>query len=156
MIYLYYGSQSGTCEYLSFNLKSTLEEKYKLDIICDSLNNFDFSIKNNENDKNIFIIITSTYGNGESPENASEFWRYIKNRKLKNDYFKNMKYIILGLGDSNYIDYCGFAKKINKRLLDLNASKIYDTFYIDSVTNETEEQFDIWINKIIDVLNSKN
>ena len=37
MIYLYYGSQSGTCQYLSLNLKSTLEEKYKLDIICDSL-----------------------------------------------------------------------------------------------------------------------
>jgi hypothetical protein len=37
MIYIYYGSQSGTCEYLSFNLKSILEEKYKLDIICDSL-----------------------------------------------------------------------------------------------------------------------
>ena len=149
-MYIYYGSQSGTCEYLSFILKSTLEEKYKLDIVCDSLNNFYFSIKN---DENIFIIITSTHGNGDSPENATQFWNYIKNRKLKNDYFKNMKYIMLGLGDSNYINYCGFAKKIDKRLLDLSACKIYDTFYIDSVTNETEEQFDIWINKIIGVLN---
>jgi sulfite reductase alpha subunit-like flavoprotein len=174
MIYIYYGSQSGTCEYLSFNLKSTLEEKYKLDIVCDSLNNFDFSpeigslhmisggltegcgslrktsIKNNEN---IVIIITSTHGNGDSPENAAQFWRHIKNRKLNNEYFKNMKYIILGLGDSNYENYCGFAKKIDKRLLDLNSSKIYDTFYIDSVLNETEEQFDIWVRKIIEVLN---
>jgi len=150
MIYIYYGSQSGTCQCLSFNLKSTLEEKYKLDIICDSLNNFDFSIKN---DENIFIIITSTYGNSDSPENAAHFWRHIKNRKLKNEYFKNMKYIILGLGDSNYTHYCGFAKKIDKRLLDLNASKMYDTFYIDSVMNETEEQFDTWISKIISVLN---
>ena len=149
MIYIYYGSQSGTCEYLSFNLKSTLKEKYKLDIICDSLNNFDFSIKNNEN---IFIIITSTHGNGDYPENAGQFWRHIKNRKLKNEYFKNMKYILLGLGDSNYTDYCGFAKKIDKRLLHLNASKIYDTFYIDSAINETDEQFDVWISKIIGVL----
>jgi sulfite reductase alpha subunit-like flavoprotein len=72
---------------------------------------------------------------------------------VKNEYFKNMKYILLGLGDSNYIHYCGFAKKIDKRLLDLNASKMYDTFYIDSVVNETEEQFDIWVSKIISVLN---
>lgn len=150
MLYIFYGSQSGTCECLSFNLKSTLEEKYKLDIICDSLNNFDFSIKN---DEHIFIIITSTFGNGDSPENAAQFWRHIKNRKIKNDYFNNMKYIILGLGDSNYIHYCGFAKKIDKRLLDLNASKIYDTFYIDSAINETEQQFDIWVSKIVDVLN---
>jgi sulfite reductase alpha subunit-like flavoprotein len=150
MISIYYGSQSGTCEYLSFNLKSFLEEKYKLDVICDSLNNFDFSIKN---DENFFIIITSTYGNGDSPENAAKFWRHIKNRKLNNEYFKNMKYIILGLGDSNYSDYCGFAKKIDKRLLELKASKIYDTFYIDSTINETEEQFEIWISKIINVLN---
>jgi sulfite reductase alpha subunit-like flavoprotein len=149
MIRIYYGSQSGTCEYLSFNLKSTLEDKYKLDVICDSLNNFDFSIKN---DGNIFIIITSTHGNGDSPENACQFWRHIKNRKLKNEYFENMKYIILGLGDSNYTNYCGFAKKIDKRLLDLHASKIYDTFYIDSVINESEEQFDMWISKIVDVL----
>jgi sulfite reductase alpha subunit-like flavoprotein len=150
MIYIYYGSQSGTCEYLSFNLKSTLEEKYKLHTNCDSLNNFDFSIKN---DKNIFIIITSTYGNGDSPENAAQFWRYIKNRKLNNEYFKNMKYIILGLGDSNYADYCGFAKKIDKRLLDLNASKIYDTSYMDSAINQSDEQFDIWSSKIIGLLN---
>lgn len=150
MMYIYYGSQSGTCEYLSFNLKSTLEEKYKLNIICDSLNNFDFSIKN---DENVFIIITSTFGNGDSPENASQFWRYIKNRKLNNEYFKNMKYIILGLGDSNYTHYCGFAKKIDKRLLELNASKIYDTFCIDSAVNQSEEQFDIWSSKIIGALN---
>lgn len=147
---IYYGSQSGTCEYLSFNLKSTLEEKYKLNIICETVNNFDFSIKN---DENIFIIITSTYGNGDSPENASQFWRHIKNRKLHNEYFKNMKYIILGLGDSNYVHYCGFAKKIDKRLLELNACKIYDTFYIDYVMNQTDEYFDIWTNKIIGSLN---
>ena len=150
MMYIYYGSQSGTCEYLSFNLKSTLEEKYKLNIICDSLNNFDFSIKN---DENVFIIITSTFGNGDSPENASQFWRYIKNRKLNNEYFKNMKYILLGLGDSNYAHYCGFAKKIDKRLLELNASKIYDTCCIDSAVNQSEEQFDIWSSKIIGALN---
>jgi methionine synthase reductase len=150
MIYIYYGSQSGTCEHLSFNLKSTFEEKYKVDIICDSLNNFDFSIKN---DENIVIIITSTHGNGDSPENAAKFWRHIKNRKLNNDYFVTMKYILLGLGDSNYSDYCGFAKKVDKRLSHLNASKICDTFYIDSAMNETDEQFDLWVNKIIVVLN---
>jgi len=150
MISIYYGSQSGTCEYLSFNLKSSLEEKYKLNINCNSLNNFDFSIKN---DGNVFIIITSTFGNGDSPENASQFWRYIKNRKLNNEYFKNMKYIILGLGDSNYTHYCGFAKKIDKRLLELNASKIYDTCCIDSAVNQSEEQFDIWTSKIIGALN---
>jgi len=149
MIYLYYGSQSGTCEYLSYNLKSILEEKYKLDVPCHSMNNFDFSIKN---DDNIIIIITSTHGNGDSPENAAKFWRHIKNRKLDNEYCKNMKYIILGLGDSNYADYCGFAKKIDKRLLDLHASRIYDTFFIDSVKNETEEQFDLWTSKIVDTL----
>ena len=133
-----------------FNLKSNLEENYKLNIICDSLNNFDFSIKN---DDNSIIIITSTHGNGDSPENAAKFWGHIKNRKLNNEYFANMKYIILGLGDSNYADFCGFAKKIDKRLLNLNASKICDTFFIDFAMNETDEQFDEWVNKIITVLN---
>ena len=64
-----------------------------------------------------------------------------------------MKYIVLGLGDSNYANYCEFAKKVDKRLLELNAYKIYDTYYIDAVVNETEEQFDIWMNKIINILN---
>jgi len=148
-IYIYYGSQSGTCEYFSFNLKSTLEEKYKLNTICDSLNNFDFSKRN---DENVFIIITSTFGNGDPPENASQFWRHIKNRKLHNEYFKNMKYIILGLGDSNYVQYCGFAKKIDKRLSELNAAKISDTFCMDVATNQTDEEFDIWTSKIISAL----
>jgi sulfite reductase alpha subunit-like flavoprotein len=148
MIYIYFGSQFGTCECLSFSLQSFLEQKLGEKISCDSLNNFDFSIKNEDN---LFIIITSTYGNGDAPENASQFFRHIKSRKLENDYFTNMKYIILGLGDSNYTQFCGFAKKIDKRISELKGTRKFETQFIDSV-NEIEEEFELWLEKIKDIL----
>ena len=33
------------------------------------------------------FIICSTTGNGDFPDNAEKFWRFIKSRKLSKDFF---------------------------------------------------------------------
>lgn len=48
------------------------------------------------------IIVCSTTGNGEAPENAGKFWRYVKRRTQPKDMLAGLHFTVLGLGDTNY------------------------------------------------------
>ena len=73
--------------------------------------------------KHVLIIICSTTGNGDAPENASRFVRYIKKPPPStltstlphpNKPLENVAYAVLGLGDTNYDQFCNSAKVIDK------------------------------------------
>jgi sulfite reductase alpha subunit-like flavoprotein len=48
------------------------------------------------------IIVCSTTGNGEPPDNAGKFWRYVKRRTQPKNMLEKLVYTVLGLGDTNY------------------------------------------------------
>jgi sulfite reductase alpha subunit-like flavoprotein len=102
----------------------------------------------NEEDPKKIIIICSTTGNSDIPDNALKLWMKIKNRKLDKTYYENMSYLILGLGDTNYSLFCGAAKKISKRLKELSANELEPLVTIDDEVNDYEEKIDIFIELI--------
>jgi methionine synthase reductase len=142
MIYILYGSQSGNCENISKILYDILNTKGE-PIIYGTLN----SILNQiDNINGTMYIICSTFGNGDAPENASAFWRTIKNRKIKNDIFKNINYIVLGLGNSNYSHFCYMGKKIDKRIVELGGQRIKPLVCVDEVEG-LEEPVELWLDQ---------
>jgi methionine synthase reductase len=142
MIYILYGSQSGNCENISRILYDILNEKNE-PIIYGTLN----SILNQiDNINGTMYIICSTFGNGDAPENASAFWRTIKNRKIKNDIFKNINYNVLGLGNSNYSQFCYMGKKIDKRMEELGGQRIKQLVCVDEVEG-LEEPVELWLDQ---------
>jgi sulfite reductase alpha subunit-like flavoprotein len=146
MIYIYYGSQSGNATSIAHILKDLLEQ-YELDIHIDCLNNLNTeNISNLKSD--IVIIICSTHGNGDPPENARLFWSKVKNRKLDKSWFLNVKYCVLGLGDSNYSHYCAMGKKINNRLKELGGTETFELVCIDDNAS-MEEHTDLWLSNIV-------
>ena len=60
--------------------------------------------------KHALIIVCSTTGNAEAPENADRFTRWIKRKTTRGDQFGFVAYSVLGLGDSNYDVFCAAAK----------------------------------------------
>lgn len=58
-------------------------------------------------DYSILIVITSSTGDGDPPDNAIKFWREI--RKMEG-CLNHLDYALLGLGDTNYTNFCGFRK----------------------------------------------
>lgn len=68
------------------------------------------------------ILVTSTWGDGEPPDNAAEFWNRI--RQDSAPHLEGVSYAILGLGDRNYPDFCGAAKKFDERLAQLGAVRL--------------------------------
>ena len=141
---IFVGSQHGNAMGIAEELAAILSDlNAEINISISPLNNL-----LNEEDPKKIIIICSTTGNSDIPDNALKLWMKIKNRKLDKTYYENMSYLILGLGDTNYSLFCGAAKKISKRLKELSANELEPLVTIDDEVNDYEEKIDIFIELI--------
>jgi sulfite reductase alpha subunit-like flavoprotein len=61
----------------------------------------------------------SSTGDGEPPENARLFWK--KLRTFEGPELKGMNYTVLGLGNTNYSQFCNMGKEIHKRCVQRNS-----------------------------------
>jgi sulfite reductase (NADPH) flavoprotein alpha-component len=68
------------------------------------------------------VIVTSTWGDGDPPDNAAGFWSALSAEGAPR--LESLRYAVLGLGDRNYADFCGAAKKFDLRLEQLGAQRL--------------------------------
>ncbi|KNE66454.1 hypothetical protein AMAG_11591 [Allomyces macrogynus ATCC 38327] len=98
------------------------------------------------------LFITSSTGDGEPPDNANLFFRAL--RKLKGGDkgpWPQTRYALLGLGDTNYSNFCGAAKRLEKRVSELGATRFYASAFADDATG-LEETIDPWVEGLWPVL----
>lgn len=68
------------------------------------------------------IIVVSTYGEGEMPDNANQFWESLSASTAPR--LESLKYGVLALGDTSYDDFCQAGKVIDTRLEQLGAKRL--------------------------------
>jgi sulfite reductase (NADPH) flavoprotein alpha-component len=152
---IYYGSQSGNCEEIAKLLQYRIEKECNLTINCDTLNSLTPLVLLDNKIINIsyVFIVTSTYGNGDAPENASKFWRVIKKRTTNKLLFEDINFCILALGNSNYDKFCNFGKNVDKRLHELGGTRTLNLTCVDEVDG-LEEPVSVWCDKVIELINN--
>jgi len=105
------------------------------------------------------VIVCSTTGEGEPPDNAAKFVRRIKKKTLSSRHLQHLYFAVLGLGDSNYTNFCNCPKGILSRLQDLGATSFYEAGFGDDAVG-LEEVVEPWIDQLFpslrQLLNKEN
>jgi sulfite reductase (NADPH) flavoprotein alpha-component len=140
-----YGSQTGNAKSVADEYKAKLDE---LNIPAKLVSMADYKAKQIKSESHL-VIVVSTHGEGEAPDDAAEFHSFLGGKKAPK--LPDLKFSVLGLGDSSYEFFCQTAKDFDERLEKLGATRIlervdcdvdYDsaaTAWADSVTAKVKD-----------------
>ncbi|PIO55812.1 flavodoxin, partial [Teladorsagia circumcincta] len=143
-----YGSHTGQAECISKQIKERAEILgLKPSIYALDENEKEFHIE----EETLVVIVVSSTGDGDPPENASRFLRRLSRKTLESNFLEKLDYALLGLGDSNYSTFQGVPTKIEKRLKFLGATPIVETGHADDQVG-LELVVEPWIEKLFQVL----
>ena len=104
------GSTLGGAEYVADHLSDLLEQAgHSTDIINQA------ELEQLSTD-NIWLVVCSTHGAGEFPDNFQPFVEQLTNQHPD---LARLRYGVIGLGDSSYDTFCAAARNIDQQLAKL-------------------------------------
>ena len=102
-----YGSQTGNAQKLAEKAGKTLQER-GFQVTISSMN--DFKTKSLKNIQNLLIVV-STYGEGEAPDNALSFHEFLNSKRAPK--LDDLSFSVLALGDTRM----SFSVRLEKNLI---------------------------------------
>ncbi|AIZ79825.1 assimilatory sulfite reductase (NADPH) flavoprotein subunit [Actinobacillus equuli] len=110
----------------------------------------DYKAKNIADEK-LVLLVTSTQGEGEAPEEGVVLLKLLNGKKAPK--LDRLQFAVLGLGDSSYPNFCQAGKDFDQRFYDLGATRLFDRVDADLDFQTTADQ---WINEIVEIIKAKN
>ncbi|WP_071394001.1 assimilatory sulfite reductase (NADPH) flavoprotein subunit [Bacillus tuaregi] len=139
-----FGSQSGNAKGLAEKAKKALDaQDYK--VTLSSMSDF----KPNQLKKlDNLLIIVSTHGEGEPPDNAISFHEFLHGKRAPK--LDGLTFSVLALGDSSYEFFCETGKQFDQRLEELGGTRLYPRFDCDVDYDEPAAE---WLEGVLNSLN---
>ncbi|KAK6192346.1 hypothetical protein SNE40_003827 [Patella caerulea] len=141
---IFYGSQTGKAQ----SFAETLAYEYDLrGYGTEVVNLKDYDPEDNlveeNNNGNICVFIISTYTDGQPPEGATWFYKWLTDTaadfRVQKTLLKGFYYTVIGLGNSLYQDnYCTVAKQLDKSLHELSGTRFSETTFCDENTVQSK------------------
>lgn len=80
-------------------------------------------------DPKVWLVITSTTGQGDIPDNLLPFYLDVKNRF---PLLTNKQFAVIALGDSSYDTFCGAGEQMRELLSEIQGSELAPMLRIDA------------------------
>ncbi|WP_413285507.1 FMN-binding protein MioC [Vibrio sp. MA40-2] len=144
MIHIITGSTLGGAEYVGDHLSDILQK-----------NGMGTTIHNSPTlesipNKGTWLIVTSTHGSGDYPDNIQPFINSLLSTPPK---MSEVKYAVIAIGDSSYDTFCAAGKHAFNLLEDIGAAPITDCFMIDILQQQIpEDSAEEWLKEHMDHL----
>ncbi len=144
-----FGSQTGTAEGLA---KRVAKEAGKRSFAPTVLDMAQCDLAKLAGEKNL-LVLTSTYGDGEPPDNAKALHTALATAALNSQpsTLDSVRFSVLALGDTNYTQFCKAGADFDLCLEKLGANRVAPRADCDL---DYEEKFTAWLNAALTALAS--
>ncbi len=89
-------------------------------------------------DGGLFLICTSTYGQGDVPDNAKQLYESLQGERPD---LSNVRYGLIALGDRTYLDtFCNGGKRFDAILAELGARRVGELMLHDASAGTMPEE----------------
>ncbi|MGC6455054.1 MAG: assimilatory sulfite reductase (NADPH) flavoprotein subunit [Coraliomargaritaceae bacterium] len=114
-----YGSESGNSESLADQAAKVAKQRGFKPKVVNMSDTTPAKLKDTDN----LLVLVSTWGEGDPPETATDFYSALMDEKSPR--FEGTNFSVLGLGDTSYEHFCKMGKDMDARLEALGGSRAY-------------------------------
>ena len=115
-----YGSHTGNGRRVAESLATQLSS---LGIHARLLRAGEYPLRELAQERRLFVVM-STHGDGDPPDDARAFCDFLFGRRAPR--MPSLEFAVLALGDTSYPRYCDIGRRIDERLAELGATRLYD------------------------------
>ncbi|MEQ1638710.1 MAG: assimilatory sulfite reductase (NADPH) flavoprotein subunit [Methylococcales bacterium] len=140
------GSQTGNSSALALQIQ-TLANKRSLNAVIQHMEDYPLTqLKSAQ----FVLVIVSTYGEGEPPDNAKELYEQLLSKRAPS--LNQTHFAVLALGDSSYEFFCKTGADFDQRLAELGATRILPRVDCDV---DYEASAEAWMEDVLNALSSR-
>ena len=133
-LHLLVGTMTGTAQLVAQELELVWDDG-EMQVETLLMDKLDSSVFAREG---VFLIVTSTYGQGDVPDNAKNFYEDLKARRPD---LSRVRYGVFGLGDRTYAETFNFGgKRFDDVLRELGAQRIGERVQHDASSGVLPEE----------------